>query len=658
MTDNRPRRGALTGLLELPRLVFVEPVRQGRLDWRHWPRNLRILTFVSLGWYVLATLAVVFSSQIRDSQELLLIGDSQTIPAVAVPFLMVLVVWCLCLLQTAALAAHWTLKLAALSVSALTIGQFSLLGGGGELPPRLIGAAVVLGLLVYTIIRWRGRFRAIDFFVVSVLVTTGTQLPLILSGQLSMGLGYDFRPALVVGTISLLTVLAIPAIFVSGGAFAQIAVTAGESVASVVRDYAARWVLTVALVLAFGLRGLQVFLLASDGGVDAFELHASALAFGVAILLVLLVWVAGRARRPERAEPGEAADKWSQFMYPLAIGFTVTLFISIPLTLISAFSRALGFGGFAELVSAASLAVGSADAADVLRAIVGLIALGVGFRFARQGRMLAASLFAAFAAIPLINFANRFAPLLAPNTTGADGIALLATGAALVAVGWLAATRTGTTTRWFAVLTALAVCLLYTQREVLDDPTTAIVGFSGGAATLLGLIWRLLTDGDFTRAESKGLPTSSRVMLFWANSLFAVTALTFVGLTKQVSGGFGDLVPFSALGDNYLGTPLFVTVVVASLATAFAGGRAKVVPTSDALDDSTRPSWAPPPPGMAPYPVAGPGGLPPQGTTAGAPASLGPPTWGGPTPPPGAASAAVQDRPPPAVPGFPMGPEG
>lgn len=659
------KRGVMTGLLELPRLIFVDPVRQGRLDWRSWPRSLRLIALVSLLGYALATAAVLFSNQIRDSQELIISGDDQAVPAVAIPALMILVLWCLCLLQTAALSAHWAVKLGALFVSWLVIGQFSLFGGSSDPKALAVGAATAVGLAIYTGVRWRSRFRGSDFLVVSVLLLAGTQGPLILSGQMATALGYDFRPALDVSTIGLLSMLAIPAIIVSGGAFAQIAVTAGESVTSVLRDYTARWLLPAALVVAFGLRGLQVYLLWDDGGLPTFELPATGLLLGTAAVFVLITWTVARHGAAERCEPGEAADRWSQLMYPLAIAFTASLLASIPLVMISTYTRVLGFTAFGEPVGALATAIGGDGGTAIGRGLVGAVALPVGIRFARTGRLLVGTLLAAFAAGPLISVANHFAPAAVPVTTSADGIALVATLAALLAVGWLAITRTFTATRWFAVLTVLTVCLLYTQREVLDDPTTAIVGFAGGAATLLGLVWRLLTDGEFTRTESRALPMAARVLLFCANSLFAVTALTYVGLTRQVSGGFGDLTPFTARGDAFLGTPLFMTILIAAVATALFGGRAKVVPTSEALDESARAGWAPPPAWLAPHPVGTPVASPawPPAAPQSAAPPLPPPQWAAPPPPRSAPPPSpVRPAPPtadpsPPVPGFPMHPD-
>ena len=59
------------------------------------------------------------------------------------------------------------------------------------------------------------------------------------------------------------------------------------------------------------------------------------------------------------------------------------------------------------------------------------------------------------------------------------------------------------------LLTVGAVLVVHDLRFILDDPLSWVVGFSSVAVLLFGLTWRLLTDGEFTHADTKTLPRTT-----------------------------------------------------------------------------------------------------------------------------------------------------
>ncbi len=80
---------------------------------------------------------------------------------------------------------------------------------------------------------------------------------------------------------------------------------------------------------------------------------------------------------------------------------------------------------------------------------------------------------------------------------------------------------------------------------------------SGGVATLgllLPLLWRILTEGgEWTRAGSRVFPLGSRVLLYAAYTLLAVTLVAYNALASTSS--MLDPNTLQELGDFLLGTP-------------------------------------------------------------------------------------------------------
>ncbi|WP_028708370.1 hypothetical protein [Propionicicella superfundia] len=585
MTGPAPQRRLSVALMELPRLVLGKPLRDGRLDWAGWSPGLRAVSLVSVAMYIATALLVLFATPIRDSQQLVVGTGSQVVPVVAVPVLTMLSLWCICLLQAAVLAAHWSLKVGGLLVTLMVISQFTVFGGSGSVPAALVGLLSFAGLVVYTIVRRRSRFHAIDILVVSMLISVGTMVPQIVGGRTSLQFGYDFRPGLLFGLLSYLLALSLPALMASGAALAQVAITTAEAVASVIRDVARRWVLFAAIGVALVVRGVQLAYHLTDP--DAPSPVGAAVQLVLAAAVVALVWFAGRRSRRAFIGPGESSETWGRALYPLALGLSFVPLLMIPLstvlvvaTLLQDRSLIVALGGVTDVVTSSAGAHG-------VRVVVGLAALAWALLLARRGRMLLATTLACFTAITVHDLltalsSDALSGVLRVRATP-DGLALLATVGAVVGLAWCAIHRFRHPTPLLAVVALLGACILYGFRELLDDPTTALLGFAGGAAILAGLLWRVLTDGHVTRGTSTALPSTTRVLLFWANSLFGVLALAFMGLARPESGSFADLAPFQQAGDTYLGTPLFLTLILSTFATVFVPRQAKVISMSDAL---------------------------------------------------------------------------
>ena len=140
--------------------------------------------------------------------------------------------------------------------------------------------------------------------------------------------------------------------------------------------------------------------------------------------------------------------------------------------------------------------------------------------------------------------------------------------------GLLLPSLSGYQSKWVPkdVVAGLVLCLVYPHRAILDDPISALLGFSGIAAVLFGLIWRVLTEGDITQEGTPKWPVPARVLLFCASALFGVTSTAYTALSRGSGPASLDITVYAEGGDWLLGTPLFLTAVIGCLAIAVAPG--------------------------------------------------------------------------------------
>ena len=128
---------------------------------------------------------------------------------------------------TAALHGPWWLKILGLLVVLMISGTWSLRsaelsGGSGWL---VGGAAIMVGLVVFVILRWRRRFAWWEFVVVWALVG-GAMVVGVGGAREAKRFGFELVPQLLQQTASLLGYLALPAAIVAGAAVAEMTVRA------------------------------------------------------------------------------------------------------------------------------------------------------------------------------------------------------------------------------------------------------------------------------------------------------------------------------------------------------------------------------------------------------------------------------------------------
>lgn len=194
------------------------------------------------------------------------------------------------------------------------------------------------------------------------------------------------------------------------------------------------------------------------------------------------------------------------------------------------------------------------------------IGLVLAWRQVRRGRWLLAALLAAFLMPSLTWLVAQAIPAAqwAHATTTRDLwllVALIVTALRLVHKDQL---RGG---RLVALLTAATIMAIHPLRAFISDPISHVLGSIALAALVFGLVWRVVTEGSFTRNSTRGLPQPARILLFLANSLFAFTALARAALTRA-SGGMMDPAQWEWLGDARFAEPLYLCAVLVPIGIA------------------------------------------------------------------------------------------
>ena len=548
----------LAALRDVWTITFVEPVREGRPRPRTWPDGLAAIGAATLVLYALLTLAATFAVPLRQAGELSASPASdQTLPTVVVPVLLVGLIFSFSLAHTAALHTSWWLRIALFLVGATATIFF--------VAPAFNNPVLVLGslgsyaaLLVFTLLRARRQYAWWEFLVVTWLVGVAMLSPWLGDGYAV--LDADLRPVSIIGTLTSLQLLAVPAIVVAGAAPAQIVVTAAEATASRPVGRVLFWTGAAVVTLWFTVSTVVDL---TGGGLAPEALAGGLVAVLVtAALLATVLRLAGRAV-PDAPEAYPAP--WSAWLYPLATAMAGLTLLIVPLATLRALLPLFGFGqgGLAEGFDALWYGFLDGNTGAVWRGLIGLAALGFAWRASRAGRLAEAGVLVAFAAAVGLDAFGLLASAGFLHDRTPQAIGVLAGLAALTAGLVMALRRTLTRRRAVGVLTVLLLAVLYPHRGVLADPASAVLVFSAPMVILFGLTWRALTDAQFTRTGSRHFPQPTRVLLFLANSLFAVTNVAFVALARATGTQF-DTASWAELGADQLGDPLFVVSIVAA----------------------------------------------------------------------------------------------
>jgi len=390
----------------------------------------------------------------------------------------------------------------------------------------------------------------------------------LVENRYSVGLGTDQVPLTLQYLAQSLGFVVVPTAMLAGAAAAEVCVRLTVAATRQAQRLARRWVPFAVLGVVVVVRGVQVGLqlVGLDPVTQGWDVVAASLVLvgllagvGVALLVVA-------RRRGSRPDVEGLGDELSGVGLP--VGAALVLVV-LPVQLLAGLIPVLGLLGSRDgfLGSGLDPAALVARLVDPVRAVVGLVVVGLGFRAARQGRATRALLLGTVGVLLLMLARSLVQGPEARAGVDPDVLNLVAT--TVVVVGGLVslARRRLDRSRALALAGALTLCALFSSRDFVSDPVGAVLGFSGAALVLFGLTWDLFTGSAWANQESRRFARPTRVLLVLANSVVTMSVLAFAALVRDGSTTI-YLDPYAAFGDLIFGTALLAAAVVGVLAPA------------------------------------------------------------------------------------------
>ncbi|MGO1974671.1 MAG: hypothetical protein ACTH2Q_17070 [Propionibacteriaceae bacterium] len=541
--------------------VLVDPVRAGRLRDNGWPPGLKGIVGIGLLLYALVMGLAVFGGQLRTVADLGYRSPDETFPMLALPAIVVAVVFTCSCLFTAALHLVWWLRpLVLLVVLAIVLKPLDLADPHWT---NFVFLAAATGLVLLMALRWTKPFRWWEFLVTAALIGHAVVANVGFRAEMYVGFANDLRLNSLSLIMLVMWALAIPAALVAGAAMAELTIsTVTWTMTGLVRIVVGRPTALVCLglvVLAVGWRfvrsGWLLFGAAEPDPPRTF-------AVGVAMTFLLVGLCLVIARIPATTPGSEGSSTWSTWsaedrVLPTWSRATLPMALLLAACMVGTSQvrqvlQVVGLGGLGDWL----VNLGGGNQLWFLTALLGVSTLLWGVRLARRGRPDEGVVWGAFGGLLVLTTANTLIGIEAAVSGILTAVTLLVLGAGVVLVvrgDWRSRSVVG-----LAGLAVLAVAFEY--REYIFEPVTALFALTGvGVGLLVGLLWRLLTDNGYSHGESARFPRASRVLLALANATMGVTAVAMVSLL----GGHWELNLDLAedAGDTLLGsTLLFVTV--------------------------------------------------------------------------------------------------
>jgi len=550
------------------RQTVVAPVRTGRIREDAWPYGLRAVVLLAYLAFLLAGVLVVASGPIRRA-SVLEPGASGGVglPEPAVWMLVTLFSFGLSLLLTAGLRAPWWLRLLALLVVLAALGAWSLWtpGTSGSVWWPLVVLVLLAGLVVLVVVRARRPFAWWELGAVWAI--SGACLVVgLLENRYSIDFGSDQVPLLLQYLASILGYLVLPTAMVAGAAVAEVCLRLPVSATEQAQRVARHWVPYAVLGVVVLARGVQVGrqLLSLDPVRQGWDVVVPSLVLVGLLAAVGAGLLAVARRRSARVDVDGLGDELTAVALPVGAAL---ILVNLPLQL------AVGVLPLVAALDTTGALTGSdVDAAalvgrllDPVRAVVGLGVLLLALRAARRGRATRA-LVLGMVGVTLLTLARTL--VQGPQArAGVDPDVLNLVATAVVVVGGLVqlARRRLTRPRALALAGALTLCALFSGRDFISDPVGTLLGFSGAALVLFGLVWDLFTGSAWANGESRRFARPTRVLLVLANSVTTMSVLAFAALVRDGSTTI-YLDPYAELGDLVFGTALLAAGLVAVLA--------------------------------------------------------------------------------------------
>lgn len=511
------------------REVFVEPVREGSVRRRDWPRGLTGVAIAALVVYVVL-MGLVLARRAVLAVFPAAAEDSGLVPALATGAAAVVLV----LLYAASLhlALYWRLLIgvvfllqAVVAVAfavriSIEFRQTALAFAG--LTAAFVGSYLLLGIVSLT---RRGKpFALWPVLLASACIAVGFLVPQLLLMRLDDAKQVASVPTWILVAILLIAVL--PLAFASGTAFAELTVRTGTWALLAAREATLPRVWPViALVLA--VTHLALALAQHQMPVTRVVITIVVVVIISAVTAMALRLVRRRAPR-HPPQPVALVERLAGMALPFSLCATTwVLHLRWGATLIPS--------GIVTALVATWLTVRSVRAADAV----------------------GAALYPALGLVLLWTAVREIFHL--PGLSNTITAATLAGWLIVSALGW---SRSGLTSdRWFLLSVGLLIALLMPWRQTVAEPFGAVLGFAPVAVLLVGLVWRLLTEAAFTRGDSPAFPRPARVLLFAAQAVMAAAATLVVSYRPDDLWNMFDLERYAGSGDATLGYGALIAVV-------------------------------------------------------------------------------------------------
>ena len=556
--DQRAMHPVVRAVRRALEVTFAEPIADGRPIPSRWSAGMAVIGWATGALIVVLAAISVFAGVLRahfpfiPSQ-----ATNRSIPGILLPVFVAAVVWTLGLAHCALIRLAWYIKLPGLAVAITGMAGLALFSQGRVLVIA-VAAVSYLAVIVIVFARRRAPYVWWEFPLITTLIGISWLVILIAPGVGAL-IALDTRLVGIEAQLTDFAAVAMPALIAAGVAPALITVSAAEAVA--VRPVPrVLTIIGVVVVVAW-----RLFTTIQTVSGDPLEQGSEALlgavvTLGLTALALILVW--RLSPRHEVVRPGELPELWTAWSFPVAMLLTGIVVLMVPVTWFYGIWTLLHLPG-ESVVSTSFDAVWQVVNSSGWRAVPG-VGLGIGgIVLARRGRLGEASL---LAAVCVYAVTGALGGLLPPGMSRArtpEAIAAVTSWLAIALLVVLFLARRLTRQRLVGLLTVLLVGGLYTYRNALDDPVSAILGYAGLGVALFGLIWQALTGAHFTREGSRRFPEPTRIFAYLANTLFAFAIVAFVAATRvQLGLALSDL---DATGDSALGTPLLIAATVLGL---------------------------------------------------------------------------------------------
>ncbi len=551
------------------RQSVVEPISNGRLRDLDWPDGLRSIVVIGYAAFGIAAATVILSGFIRRHSSLIVSATGLGLPEQMVWPLVLLLSFGVACCVSATLHGPWWLKLLGLLFALIVIGTWSLRRGSlaGWAGWPLIAAALMAGVVVLVIIRWRRRFAWWEFAACWAPIGLGMTVG-VAETRYAKSFGTDFNPLNLQQTAAFLGYLVLPAATLAGASVAEITVRATVSATENAQRLTQRAWPYVILALIVGVRLVQAAwqIARRDPVVDGWAALLWAAGLVLAFALVGTVLLGISRRRGSIPVVSELSDELGR------VGFAVAATLVAVILPVQVFLVVVQM--FASLARNGANSTFAYDPAPILdrvidpsRVVMGLALLVLAVLAARRGQANRALLLGGIGVMLTmlarqLVFGDRAAPI------NQDGVNLVTSMLIIVAAGVSLARRRLTQRRAVAFAGVLILCALFSYRDFISDPLGSLLGFSGAALVLFGLSWDLLTDSGWGNRDSKRFPRPTRVMLVLTNYVLTMTVLAYAALIRDGSTTI-YLDPFAEFGNLIFGTGLLAAAVVAVLDSAW-----------------------------------------------------------------------------------------